>query len=70
MGPDATLDFMVRVLALNDGDTDQDHVRLSVDQNPKIPNRQNAVYDGARSPGPILASMAKGRLLAGSPCAA
>ena len=58
MGPEATVDFMARVLALNDADRDQDHVRLLVDQNPKIPSRQQAILDGAASPEPCLAAMA------------
>ena len=58
MGPGATVDFMARVLALTDADRDQDHVRLLVDQNPKIPSRQQAILEGAASPEPCLAAMA------------
>ena len=59
MGPDATVDFMARVLALTDAEDDQDHVRLLVDQNPKIPNRQDALLSDGASPGPVLARMAR-----------
>ncbi len=58
MGPEATVDFMARVLALTDADCDQDHVRLLVDQNPKIPSRQRAILEDDASPGPCLAAMA------------
>lgn len=58
MGPDATVDFLARVLALTPAEVDQDHVRLLVDQNPRIPNRQRAILDGGESPGPVLAAMA------------
>ncbi|MEE4164021.1 MAG: aspartate racemase, partial [Woeseiaceae bacterium] len=58
MGPDATVDFMARVLALTPASGDQDHIRLLVDQNPKIPNRQRAILGGGESPAPTLASMA------------
>ena len=58
MGPEATVDFMARVLALTNADCDQDHVRLLVDQNPKIPSRQQAILDEAASPAPGLAAMA------------
>ncbi len=58
MGPDATVDFMARVLAVTEARSDQDHVRLLVDQNPKIPNRQRALLEGADSPASALASMA------------
>lgn len=58
MGPDATVDFMARVLALTPADVDQDHVRMLVDQNPKIPNRQRAILNDGESPGPVLAAIA------------
>ncbi len=58
MGPDATVDFMARVLKATPAEIDQDHVRLLVDQNPKIPNRQRAILDGSESPGPTLAAIA------------
>ena len=58
MGPDATVDFMARVLAVTPASGDQDHIRLLVDQNPKIPNRQRAILGGGESPAPTLAAMA------------
>ena len=60
MGPEATVDFMSKVIALTPGDDDQDHVRLLVDQNPQVPNRQEALLRGGVSPGPVLADMARG----------
>ena len=41
MGPEATVDFMAKVIALSPASTDQDHVRMIVDHNPKVPNRQH-----------------------------
>jgi aspartate racemase len=64
MGPEATVDFMSKVIALTPGEDDQDHVRLLVDQNPHVPNRQKALLRGGESPGPVLADMAR-RLEAG-----
>jgi len=58
MGPEATVDFMSKVIALTPGADDQDHVRLLVDQNPHVPNRQEALLRGGESPGPVLADMA------------
>ena len=58
MGPEATVDFMSKVIALTPGDDDQDHVRLLVDQNPTVPNRQDALLRGGENPGPALAEMA------------
>jgi aspartate racemase len=60
MGPAATVDFMARVIALTPGDSDQDHVRLIVDQNPRIPNRQDALLRDGEHPGEVLAEMARG----------
>ncbi|MEO1247944.1 MAG: amino acid racemase [Pseudomonadota bacterium] len=58
MGPDATVDFMARVLALTPATEDQEHIHLLVDQNPKIPNRQQAILGAGENPGPCLAAMA------------
>lgn len=60
MGPEATVDFMTRVIALTDADCDQDHVRMLVDHNPHVPNRQDAILRGGEDPGPALAAMAAG----------
>ncbi len=58
MGPDATVDFMARVLKRTPATEDQDHVRLLVDQDPTIPNRQDAILRGGPSPAPRLRQMA------------
>jgi len=64
MGPDATVDFMSRVLAYTPAAGDQDHVRMLVDHNPRVPSRQLAMRGEGEDPGPVLASMAA-RLEAG-----
>lgn len=66
LGPAATIDFMRRVLALSDASTEQQHVRLLVDQNPGVPNRQQAILADGSSPGPTLAAMAAGLERAGA----
>lgn len=58
MGPDATVDFMARVLKLTPASGDHDHIRMLVDQNPKIPDRQRAILGSGDSPGPKLAAIA------------
>ena len=58
MGPEATIDFMAEVLQLTDADRDQEHIHLIVDQNPKVPNRQQAIRSGNDDVGPMLAEMA------------
>lgn len=59
MGPDATVDFMAKVIALTPADADQDHIRMIVDHNPKVPNRQAAILEGGADPGPELSAMAQ-----------
>ncbi len=51
MGPHATVDFMARVLAATPAGEDQDHIRMLVDHNPRIPNRQRALNGEGESPG-------------------
>jgi aspartate racemase len=58
MGPEATTDFMSKVIALTPATADQDHIRMLVDHNPKVPNRQAAILHGDADPGPELAAMA------------
>jgi aspartate racemase len=66
MGPAATLQFIARVQALTPAGRDQDHLRLLIDCNPAVPDRNAAVAGAGRSPGPILAEMARGLERAGA----
>jgi len=59
MGPDATVDFMARVIALTDSNSDQEHVHMIVEQNPTIPDRQTAIREGTDDVSDALAAMAK-----------
>ncbi len=59
MGPEATVDFMAKVIALTPGDKDQDHIHMLVDHNPTVPNRQEAILADGEDPGPALADMAR-----------
>ena len=54
MGPEATVDFMAKVIALTDADRDQDHVRMLVDHNPYVPNRQDAILGDGEDPGSVI----------------
>ncbi len=58
MGPDATVDFMSRVLAATPASKDQDHVRMVIEHNPRIPSRQMAMRGAGENPGPVIAAMA------------
>lgn len=58
MGPAATIDFMSLVIAATPASEDQDHVRMVVEHNPRIPCRQLALRGEGESPGPVLATLA------------
>jgi len=60
MGPAATIDFMAKVLAAGQGAREQDQVRLIVDSNPGVLDRNAALRGAGASPGPELAAMARG----------
>jgi len=62
MGPAATLDFLGKLQALTPVERDEDHIRVIVDINPQVPDRN----DPFARPGPVLAEMAGGLQGAGA----
>lgn len=54
MGPAATVDFLGKIQAATPAKRDQDHIRVLVDLNPQIPDRNDLL----NKPGPVLAEMA------------
>lgn len=68
MGPAATIDFMAKVLrhAQAHATREQDLVRLIVDSNPALPDRNAAIAGTGPSPAPGLAAMARGLETAGA----
>lgn len=61
MGPEATVDFMRRIVAATPARDDADHIRVLVDNNPKIPSRIAALIEGTgEDPTPVLIAMAQG----------
>ena len=61
MGPEATVDLMQRVIKATPASDDADHLRMLVDNNPKIPSRIKAIIEGTgASPVPCLQEMARG----------
>lgn len=61
MGPAATVDFMRRLVAATPAHDDRDHLRVMVDNNPKVPSRIAALIEGTGAdPAPALCKMAKG----------
>ncbi len=66
LGPEATHDFFGKVLAHSHARTDQDHIHLIIANNPKTPNRNDAIAGRGPSPGPALAAMARSLERAGA----
>ncbi|MBT4522773.1 MAG: amino acid racemase, partial [Halieaceae bacterium] len=66
LGPNATVDFMARVVAATEAECDQEHIRMLVDHNPTVPNRHDAIAGNTPSVGPCLAAMAAGLEFSGA----
>ena len=67
MGPMATVELMRRVVAATPARDDADHIRMIVDNNPKVPSRIAALIEGTGAdPAPVLAAMARGLAIAGA----
>jgi aspartate racemase len=61
MGPEATVDFMHRLVARTPARDDADHLHVLVDNNPKVPSRIAALIEGTgEDPTPVLCNMARG----------
>jgi aspartate racemase len=66
LGPAATLDFFDRILKRTKAQRDQDHLRVIIDNNTKVPDR-NAFADGnGPSPAAAIAASARGLQNAGA----
>lgn len=61
MGPAATADLFSRVVALTDVDTDQEHINITILNDPTIPDRTSFIIErpGSRSFVPKLQELAK-----------
>lgn len=54
MGPAATVEFYRRLTDAADAMTDQEHPRIIIDSNAKVPDRTAALLDGGADPTPFL----------------
>jgi len=59
MGPDATVDFMAKVISLTPANRDQDHIPMIVDNNPAVPNRQAALLGDGEDPSAAIGAMGR-----------
>lgn len=58
MGPEATVDLMSKIIQATPAQKDQDHIRMLVDNNAKIPPRVEAILQGqGDDPGAVMAEM-------------
>ena len=48
LGPEATLDFYAKVIALTPATRDQEHLHVIIDSCPQVPNRNEAVPEQGR----------------------
>lgn len=66
MGPEATIDLFTRIVKLSGARTDQEHLRILIDNNPKIPSRTLAIQRRGPSPIPELRRSARALAAAGA----
>jgi aspartate racemase len=74
MGPESTAELLVRITRCTPAKVEQDHLRVVIDSNPKIPNRTDALLSGET--GPIIEALAQtalnleraGAQIIGMPC--
>ena len=57
MGPESTAKLLVRITRCTPATVEQDHLRVILDSNPKIPNRTDALLTGET--GPIIEALAQ-----------
>lgn len=50
MGPEATADLYLRITKATKVEKEQDHLRIIIDSNPKIPDRTKAILEKGESP--------------------
>jgi len=66
MGPEATAELFFRIIRATPAKKDQDHLRIIIDNNPKIPDRTAAILHGGPSPLPMMIETAKNLERAGA----
>lgn len=66
MGPEATVDLFGKIVAATPVQTEQDHLRIIVDNNPKMPSRLDFILRGGPSPAPAMQETARNLERAGA----
>lgn len=60
MGPEATVDLYMKIIKETKVEKEQDHFRVIIDSNPKIPDRTKAILGDGESPLNAMLEMGKG----------
>ena len=68
MGPLATADLLRKIVLLTKAEKDGDHVRVFIDDNPRIPDRTAAILSGGKDPVPEMASALRSLEACGASC--
>jgi aspartate racemase len=66
MGPEATIDLFYKIIKFTPVEKDQDHLRIIIDNNPKIPDRTAAILGKGENPLPALQETAQNLEKAGA----
>ena len=66
MGPEATIDLFAKIVAGTKAKKDEDHLRIIIDNNPKMPSRLDAILAGGPSPVPDMVKTARNLEKAGA----
>ncbi|MGI6620538.1 MAG: aspartate/glutamate racemase family protein [Bacillota bacterium] len=66
MGPEATCDLYLKIIRNTPAEKDQDHFRVIIDSNPKIPDRTAFIIGQGPDPRPILIETARNAERAGA----
>ncbi|HDP37193.1 MAG TPA: amino acid racemase [Candidatus Atribacteria bacterium] len=66
MGPEATIDLFYKIIKSTPAEKDQEHLRIIIDNNPKIPDRTAAILGKGEDPLPDLQETARNLEKAGA----
>lgn len=66
MGPEATIDLFHKIIKFTPAEKDQEHLRIIIDNNPKIPDRTAAILGKGEDPLPALQETAQNLEKAGA----
>ena len=66
MGPESTLDLMGKIFSATPAQSEQDHIHLVVDSNPKTPDRTRFILGEGESPVPVIRAAIQRLVAAGA----